>query len=37
MLGLLTSAIFVIITSGKHDKRVAVTVYTRLPGEATPE
>jgi len=37
MLGSLTSAKSVIITSGKHDKRVVATVYTRLPGRMTPE
>ncbi len=37
MLDSLTSVKSVIITSGKHDKRVVATVYTRLPGRVTPE
>ncbi len=37
MLGSLTSVKSVIITSGKHDKRVVATAYTRLLGGMTPE
>jgi len=37
MLGLLTFAESVIITSGKHGKKVVVTVYTKLLGGATLE
>jgi hypothetical protein len=37
MLGSLTSVKSAIITSGKHDKRVVATVYTRLPGKVTQE
>ncbi len=37
MLGSLTSVKSVILTSGKHDKRVVATVYTRPLGEVTPE